>query len=208
MGNRRGEKMKALQVCGMLVAAFLSGTASCASPLLLDSAGRAIGFLWGDQSNCSNSGAYGVISRTGIFTCIGASNGRIASGVLPPGSGGFVGGVVEYESIDCSGGQLLCSGSGTPTGGFVVATYDGYKLASPGTAGAFYSQVRSKLDFTHQCETQAGSGKLCIPVVAADVATAGISLSPYSPPFRVEILPETALDDVIFFDGFDSSLGL
>jgi hypothetical protein len=186
----------------MLVLAAFVTAAQANSPILVDGAGRAIGYVLGSDYCTAGPGAVAVISKTGYLTCVNVDYGEIDFGIIPPGGAGLDGGY--FLTTDCSGALYAAGNNPAYSGGMEFRSSGGYYLVMvpPG------SLPSSRMIGSHQiarssCDTFGGSPQSMdtIPMFPADSAVTGISAVPYRAPLSIQVLPDSSLEDVIFFDG-------
>lgn len=185
---------------------LLSGIQAAAadSPIVVDGDGRAIGYLLGNDVYCNdNAGDIAVISKSGYFACI-TRQGQIDIAIFPPGASDLIFGLY-YLTADCSGVPFFASSSGEGfTGAFVLETPIGLYMSTLGTQSSSVPLV-SILEGFRTCKPASSLPSIfqAIPALVSDHLLSGLSDVPYRGPPSVLVLPDSALDDVIFFDGFE-----
>jgi hypothetical protein len=190
---------------GLSIGVWLTSLAAYAdSPMVIDHAGRAIGYFEGN--NCSN-GALQVFSRTGYYACVDATFGTYESEIGPIGQTYAVFGYL-YLTSDCSGqGYVMSSapmGDGNPfTGGFVLGVGTGalYTPNDGSLSFGFFTPIASNSKGTECDAFDFNAIFIAMPAFPNDPAVTGLSTTHYAAPFHFDVLPDSALDDVIFFDG-------
>lgn len=179
-----------------------------ASPMVVDAAGRAIGYL-AAHSCVPDQGEpqFAFISATGYAGCVSAASGRIGSRLVPPGSSGGINNDLGFVSPECSGQAMLCvNPSESMTGGFMVRT-------NPGIVYVSHGQLPEQLLISSEL-TMPGGGQACRSLAIPQVRPCqdalpfnsqelGVQSSNYRAPLRVSVIDDDLLRDVIFFDGVD-----
>jgi hypothetical protein len=196
-----GMKMNRSAVC--LAALIASSVAHANSPMVVDGAGRVLGYSWGD-SRCY-SGSLGVLSKTNYFACY-RPNGIMDNSLMPIGAtSNPVNGGLYYTATDCTSPPMVNVESVMVEGGFAfLNNYAGQFMAPP--ARKPYTTTAMAWTATGPCTTTSSPYTAVFMNVDPSVlAVTGFSLSPNQSPLTVQILPDTAIDDVIFFDGFDGA---
>jgi hypothetical protein len=186
-------------VVAMLLGICISLYTYADSPMLVDGAGRAMGYALG--------GGGCIISRTNYYTCID-TNGRIVNAFGLP-SGGGVQGDSFFLTPDCTGAtytQLMNATSGS--GGFVLETKVGLSYSPVGTTAQLQLGIQSSeilSDPTNYCyaPTTSDGSTTFFAMSSNDTAVTGLSSVPYASPLSIRVLPDSALNDEIFFDGFE-----
>jgi len=169
------------------------------SPIVLDSAGHAVGYLT-SSSYCSSSTNVAVYTAQSYFACLIGSTGKVATGISPPGSQEIL--WPDFVTIDCTG-QPLAATSAT---GFVVAVPSIGLLAADIADAAQLRSIGSMLLAPSNCQKSAPSFRTdTVQLKTARSLATGINPSAYVPPFSVRVLPDDVLGDVIFFDQFEQS---
>ncbi len=191
----------------ILVLCLLTEANAQSSPVLVDSKGHVIGYIEGTCSTGSDPAPTFIVSRTGYYGCFNIGTGQLTNSISPIGFGSsqlvYASG---YTSSDCSGQALAyLNGYDTPYyGGFVL--YEGPK---GGLIYADAGSVSEPIDINSNsvggsaCSTFSGATDPAIPALRNDINVTGISSSHYVGPFRVQVVPDAALWDLIFFDGFE-----
>ncbi len=198
--------LRRLVCLGALSATCLfANAASANSPMLVDKAGRAIGYFLGSTQFCQSGNIEPVISAQGYIACLDTDTGRIDTQVRTPTSGVAVIAQTYFLAVDCSGAPYLSASADEQFyGGEVVATYHLGLMYLPSSA-ASQSLVMGGVGAPGVC---GGGGSSPLAVIAAlsnEFSATGFSSVPYSPPLNVAVLPDSALLDEIFFDHFDDS---
>lgn len=176
-------------------------------PMVVDAANRTIGYYAPGNPCAFGLPSIGVVSRTGYVGCITTLFGDIAGAVTPPGSPNFVGSELYFETLNCSGQELLCgdSGSAYVTGGFVIQSTRGLRMVAPGAfSGDTPTSVSSALFSTGGVCQAFSVLRYCVSAEIFEANVSGFSSVPYLPPLRISVLDESMVNDVIFFDGFSS----
>lgn len=188
--------------------AFLFGHAAHAnSPIVVDANGHAVGYL-SDSDMCPTGDAVAVYSKNSYLACFsfGASSAYalISPYILPPGDASIVGPVqgtrLYYSTTDCSGQAYV----GSYTGGFVLSTPIGI-LAARFVPGEYQPYFSVQYASPTCSPDNSNSSYFLMPVDPATPQLTSFNPSPYKAPLMVEVLPDSVLDDVIFFDSFDES---
>jgi len=202
---------KALRTCFLgvpwLMEIWGMSIANANTPIVVDGAGRAIGYLYGDGTAYCYSGGYAVISRTVYFACIN-TNGYLDGGIRAPGA--QIDGVFwNFLSMDCTGAPYLdLAGSldGGPelaTGGVVSTLHAGIAMVLKGQVPSNFTAFSA--DSTSGCSSAPGGFNLwAVPVIPNDPGISAIFDGPYKPPLSVQVLDESVLYDEIYFNSFEA----
>jgi hypothetical protein len=171
------------------------------SLIVVDAAGRTIGY-WAPNSTCEAASGLAAYSSSSYLACF--VNGQVSYNLLPPGAAALVN-TSYYESSDCSGPAFATESAGEIAGGFVVDTASGVAAAQVG-ANAEVAYIGSRSVGTTDspsCELLAPAFYDTVSLFPATALPTGFNPSPYLAPLSVRALPDSALDDTIFFDAFD-----
>ena len=193
----------------VLVCLQLSSLLSYAdSPMLVDAAGRAVGYLVDDPGICNSASTRPVYSFNGYLACF-LDTGKADYSLQPPGTfGPWQGGF--FTTTDCSGEftQYATQAAGQTLGGYVVATSQGLMggespedadIMDPFISSTWVGDPSDGTCVEYPMPIHYTTASLLFPAWRLEA----FNLSPYLPPFTVQSLPNIALLDVIFFDSLD-----
>jgi len=181
--------------------------ANANAPIVVDGAGRAIGYLYGDGIAYCDNGGYAVISRTVYFACINTT-GYLEGEIRAPGA--QIDGLYwNFLSLDCTGAPYLGLGGsidGGPelaTGGVVSTLHAGIAMVLKGQVLSHFTAFSA--DSTSGCSPASGGFNLwAVPVIPNDPRISAIFDGPYKPPLSVQVLDESVLYDEIYFNSFEA----
>lgn len=176
--------------------------ASAASPMLVDAAGHAIGYYVG-SAGCASAGDFSVYSRQNYLACFEPA-GTMASSVVVPSQPVATSGIY-YVSIDCTG-QTYANTMESTTGGFafLAATSGAASIYIVPPGASSFAYYNSYWDGGTCLEFPPGNQAWLTPIEPNVPELSGFSRVPYIAPLSIQVLPDSALDDVIFFDTFQS----
>jgi hypothetical protein len=192
----------------LLASLTITNRAASNSLIVVDAAGRAIGYYDGACNQVNTS--YALYSLQGYYACIDGSSGSLSSEIVPPQYANGLGiGIYEsgYISPDCIGPRLAYStgtANGPFFGGFVIASLHNLAAYSPNDGAlSTLTIISSNSVGGGTCQSLGAALEYAIPVFNNDITVTGLSNVNYSPPLRIQPMPDSALADVIFFDGFE-----
>ena len=203
--HRIGTTMKRNFAMALLsVAAATTPLTFANSPILIDSANRAIGYVIGSSQYCKSADLDAVLTAQNYLACLDPSTGKIDNEVRIAANAPQLLYEEPYFARLCDGAPYISTTSGTTdfSGGEVISTYLGVLYLPLGTRSAFMFFNAQGMD-ADDCEPVAMSAD-AIQAVRNDYTTTGLSSAPYAPPLSIKVEPDSVLQDEIFFDMFDS----
>ncbi len=178
-----------------------------ASPMVVDAAGRVIGYL--AAHGCSadqGESQFAFISATAYAGCVSAVSGRIGARLAPPGSSWLVQNDLGFKSPDCSGQAMLCvPAAGYLAGGFIIRTRPGITYAAHGQQSEL-TGINSEIKggYSEKCTPLVTPTQMsCVSASFFNAQELGVQWSNYQAPLSIAVIDDNLLLDVIFFDGVD-----
>lgn len=201
-------KLHLFSLLGVLI--FLcTGNALADSPIVVDAAGHTVGYFVSQSGICNDATTIPVYSFDGYLACF-LTTGKADFYLQPPGTfGPWQAGYFNAPGCASPYGkyEYALQVAGPTHGGYVVSTSEGLMYSSVDAPLLNLPIVSMWVGSPESgfCETVSPPLQTpMVPLFGVDQTFGYLfNRSPYRPPFSVQMLPNTSLMDVVFFDSMD-----
>jgi hypothetical protein len=196
-----GMMMSKTMYCLFLIS--MSFNSSGNEPILVDAAGRGIGYFVGiGPSICAFNYDYAVISKTGYLACITSSPAESDQAIYPPGLNSGINNTAYFLTSNCSGQEYL-QVNGDANGGYVIMDSNQQLVMVLTGVSSTGTKFPNSKGFAGNCMSLFEAGSIDgTPALHNDPVVTGIFVGPYKTPLTIQVTSDGILNDEIYFDGF------